>query len=118
MLSSSSYWIIVFWTLCLLTLAGFNALWSAKFFKLSGTSDPMAPAFLLLHIAYLNMFTCYTAIRALPLFDIDPNQNVIIVTWGTLSTAGVILAYLILQGRIKELAQPAKRKTKEGYDPL
>lgn len=113
MLSSYSWWTIVFWTLCLFTLAGFNALWSAKFYKLSGTNDPMAPAFLLLHLAYFNMFTCYTAIRALPLFAIDPNQNVIIMTWGTLSTAGVILAYFILQSRIKELAALVKGKARQ-----
>ena len=102
MLSATSYIVILFWTLCLLALAGFNGVWAVRFYKrITKGKDPMAPPFFVLQIAYTNMFTCFAFIRAMPLFGVEPNKDVILLGWGSLSTLGVIAGFVALQYQIQ-----------------
>lgn len=110
MLSTANYSVILFWAICLLVVAGFNGWWGVKFFQRSiAGGDPMATPFLVLQIAYTNMFLCFTVIRALPLFNIEPNRDVILLTWGTLSTFFVIVGFVALQYQIHSQKRKGSR---------
>ncbi len=87
--------IILGWSGTLWILACITGYWAYAFYlRTIQGGDGMAPSWLLLHIAYTNMFICYGVIRAFRVFDLD--QSVAILTWGLLSTLAVVGAYALL----------------------